>query len=125
MSADTGSTPLPVSLLLCQTNPTTAQCLAPPGPTVTTAIGAQATPTFAVFVIGAGAMPFDPAANRVFVRFQDAAPETCGGGKCGGDAGGHQRGGEDAVTPKVHWLHADCPHPASPSTVSFDPFAVQ
>ena len=46
---------------------------------MTTTIGAQGTPTFAVFVTGAAAMPFDPAANRVFVRFQDAAPQVCGG----------------------------------------------
>ena len=31
-----------------------------------------ATPTFAVFVTGAGIVPFDPAVNRVVVRFKDA-----------------------------------------------------
>lgn len=62
---------LPVSLALCETNPLTGQCLAPPTPTVTTTIGTSATPTFAVFVTGTGVVPFDAAANRIFVRFVD------------------------------------------------------
>ena len=36
---------------------------------MTTTINANATPTFAVFVQGSGNVPFDPAANRIFVRF--------------------------------------------------------
>jgi hypothetical protein len=35
---------------------------------VTTTINANDTPTFVVFVQGSGNVPFDPAANRVFVR---------------------------------------------------------
>jgi len=38
---------------------------------VTTQIDAGATPTFAIFVAGSGPVTFDPAANRVFVRFRD------------------------------------------------------
>ena len=72
VSADTGAATLPISLTLCQTNPGTGACLASPSPTVTTTINAGATPTFGVFVTGAGNVPFDPAANRVFVRFKDA-----------------------------------------------------
>jgi hypothetical protein len=40
--------------------------------------GADATPTFAVFVIGNGQVPFDPARNRIFVRFKDGAGLTRG-----------------------------------------------
>jgi hypothetical protein len=40
-------------------------------PSVTTQIDAGPTPTFAVFVGGAGPGAFDPAAHRVFVRFRD------------------------------------------------------
>ena len=67
-SADTGRVSLPVSLFICQTNPGTGACLGSPASTVTTTINANDTPTFAVFVQGSGNVPFDPAANRVFVR---------------------------------------------------------
>ncbi len=72
VSADTGSASLPVSPFVCQTDPATAACLAPPGSSVTTQIDANATPTFGVFVTGSGVVPFNPAVNRVFVRFTDA-----------------------------------------------------
>lgn len=68
-SADTGDVALPVSIRLCQTDPGTGQCLAPPAPSVTTQIDAGATPTFAVFIEGSGVVPFSPGANRVIVRF--------------------------------------------------------
>src|SRR5262245_21280805 len=45
----------------------------PLGTAVTTMIGTGETPTFAVFVQGLGNVPFVPAVNRVFVRFNDAA----------------------------------------------------
>jgi hypothetical protein len=44
-----------------------------PAGTVTTTIGAGATPTFGVFVTGTGSVAFAPATNRVFVRFRDGA----------------------------------------------------
>jgi len=75
-SADTGSAALPVSLTICQTDPSTAACINPATPTampVTLSIGANETPTFSVFVAAAGAVPFDPANSRVFVRFEDNA----------------------------------------------------
>ena len=68
-SADTGGASLPVIIFICQTNPGTGACLASPSNTVATTINANATPTFAVFVQGSGNVPFDPAANRIFVRF--------------------------------------------------------
>ncbi len=71
-SASAGASTLPIGLTLCETNPATGQCLASPAATVTTTIATNATPTFAVFVEGGGAVPFDPARNRVFVRFRDS-----------------------------------------------------
>jgi len=44
-AANTGAANLPVITLLCQTNPTTGNCLAPPSSTVSTDIPANATPT--------------------------------------------------------------------------------
>jgi hypothetical protein len=57
---------------ICQTSPSTGVCLATPAASVTTTINANDTPTFAIFVQGSAAVPFQPAANRVFVQFQDA-----------------------------------------------------
>jgi hypothetical protein len=45
---------------------------------VTTTINANATPTFGIFVQGSGNVPFDPAANRIFVRFKDSGAVTRG-----------------------------------------------
>jgi hypothetical protein len=67
--ADTGRANLPISINICQTVPATGACLRTPAPTVTTTINAGDTPTFGIFVSGSGAVPFDPANNRVFVRF--------------------------------------------------------
>ena len=77
-SADTGSATLPVNISLCQTNPATSQCISAIGSSVTTTINANATPTFAILVQGSGAVPFDPAANRIFVRFKDSGNVTRG-----------------------------------------------
>jgi hypothetical protein len=77
-TANTGTRSLPLALTLCQTNPQTGQCLAPPAASVTTAIAADATPTFAIFGTASGAIPFDPANSRVFVQFADPAGNICG-----------------------------------------------
>jgi hypothetical protein len=77
-SADTGSASLPLNIFLCETNPATAQCISAIGPSVTTQINANATPTFAILVQGSGVVPFDPATNRVFVRFKDSGNVTRG-----------------------------------------------
>ena len=79
ISADTGSATLPVSLTLCQTNPTTGQCLAAPTSTLTTTIGANLTPTFSIFATATGAISFNPANARIFVRFKDASGGTVRG----------------------------------------------
>jgi hypothetical protein len=67
-----------VAINLCETNPATGQCISAIGPTVITTINADATPTFGIFVTGDGNVPFDPAANRIFVRFKDSGNITRG-----------------------------------------------
>jgi hypothetical protein len=78
VSADTGAAIMPVSLSLCETNPATGQCISAIGPAATTTINTNATPTFGIFVQGNGDVPFDPAANRIFVRFKDGGGVTRG-----------------------------------------------
>ena len=77
-SADTGNATLPVNIFLCQTDPANGQCISAIASSVTTQINANATPTFGFFVQGNGNVPFDPAANRVFVRFKDGGNVTRG-----------------------------------------------
>ncbi len=76
--ADTGGVSLPVSIFLCQTNPSTAQCITPLGTSVTAQINTGETPTFSIFVAGSGTVDFNPATNRIFVRFQDVGLVTRG-----------------------------------------------
>ncbi len=52
--------------------------MSPPVGSVTTQINVNETPTFGVFVTGSVSVPFDPATNRIFVRFQDTGGITCG-----------------------------------------------
>jgi hypothetical protein len=77
-SADTGSASLPVNISLCQTDPATGQCISAVGSSATTQINANETPTFGIFVAGNGPVPFDPATNRIFVRFKDGGGVTRG-----------------------------------------------
>jgi hypothetical protein len=79
-TADTGSATLPVTIALCQTNPTTSACINPttPASSATVTINAGGTPTFGVFVTGTGAVSFAPGTNRVFVRFKDSGGATRG-----------------------------------------------
>jgi hypothetical protein len=77
-SADIGEAALAVNISLCQTNPANGQCISAIGSSVTTQINTNATPTFGIFVQGVGNVPFNPAANRIFVRFQDAGGVTRG-----------------------------------------------
>jgi hypothetical protein len=78
VTLDTGNAVLPVRLTMCQTDPATGQCLSGIGPTLLTTINAHETPTFAIFATGQGTVPFDPATNRIFVRFTDNAFVTRG-----------------------------------------------
>jgi len=70
-SVNTGSTSLPVSFLICQTDPTTSDCLASPTTSVTASIGTNTTPTFGVFATATGAVAFSPATSRIFIDFSD------------------------------------------------------
>lgn len=71
-TVDTGSAAPPLSLFICETNPSDGQCLAPPSPTVETSVAANATPTFSVFATASGDVIFDPANTRIRVRFLEA-----------------------------------------------------
>jgi len=68
-----------VAITICQTDPATGLCNNAPSSSVTTTMAAGATATFGIFVSGSGtAVPFDPAVNRIFVRFKDAGGTTRG-----------------------------------------------
>src|SRR5262245_20702862 len=77
-STDTGGANLPLSISICQTTPATGACQGSPGAIVTTQINPGDTPTFGIFVTASAAVSFDPANNRVFVRFTDAGGVTRG-----------------------------------------------
>jgi hypothetical protein len=68
--ANTGAVTLPISLTLCATNQL-GNCIATPSPSVTASSSANGAPTFGVFARATGAIPFDPANNRIFVQFLD------------------------------------------------------
>ena len=75
--ADTGDVTLPLTVNVCQTSPN-GQCLAAPAPSVQTSIATNATPTFSIFVTTTGTVPFAPATNRIFMRFEDSDGNTRG-----------------------------------------------
>ena len=74
-SADTGTASLPVTLSICKSDAATGECLSAPNASVTTVIDADATATYSIFIAGTGngTVPFDPARNRIFVRFRDGS----------------------------------------------------
>jgi len=77
-SPDTGTAVLPLGLSICQTD-SNGSCMGTAAGSVTLTIGANGTATFAVFVNGMGqAVPLNPAASRIFVRFKDASGATRG-----------------------------------------------
>jgi streptogramin lyase len=78
VSVDTGTAGLPISTTICETNPSTGQCLAAPTPSVALSFADGATPTFSIFVQSSGTIAFAPAASRVFVRFEDAGDSLHG-----------------------------------------------
>jgi sugar lactone lactonase YvrE len=73
-TVDTGTDVLPVSLTLCQSDPSNGACLNPASSLVFLTDTAGATPTFSIFVAqsGSGTIAFSPATARIFVRFTDA-----------------------------------------------------
>ena len=68
-----GTSGIPLSVSICETNPTTGQCLSAIGPSVTTTIAAGAEPTFGIFATASGTVAFSPGVNRIFVRFTDGS----------------------------------------------------
>jgi hypothetical protein len=65
---------LPLSLTICQTNPS-GQCINPPsaGPSSTVTVANSETVTFSIFATGQGVViPYDPANNRVFILGKQA-----------------------------------------------------
>ena len=78
VTADTGALSLPATLSICETDPITGICKDPPAASVQRGIGTGQTPTFAIFVSASSAIGFDPALNRIFVRFKDGSGVTRG-----------------------------------------------
>jgi len=72
-SVDTGNATLPVTATICQSDPVTAQCLAPAASSISVGFPASSTPTFSIFVKASGDVPFAPATARLFVRFNDSS----------------------------------------------------
>ncbi len=79
-SADDNGRDLPLALTICRTNPSTGACTVPAqaAGAAISAIGANEIATFAVFVRATGAVPFDPANNRLFLRLRSADGVTRG-----------------------------------------------
>jgi len=74
ISADTGTTHVPVQLLVCEFDPTIGNCLAIPSPSVPRFINVGDTSFYAIFAVGQGsAILLDPAVNQIFLRFRDAS----------------------------------------------------
>ena len=74
VSANDGGAGLGLTILLCQTDPTSGACTNPAQPSaqpVDLTIASGATPTFAVFVLGGTPVNFDPAGNRIFVDISE------------------------------------------------------
>lgn len=70
-AVSSGVSGLPV--FVCQTDPSTAQCLAPPTAELRVLSARSVVQTFSFFVQGGGrTVPFLPQSNRLFVRFRSA-----------------------------------------------------
>jgi hypothetical protein len=67
-SADTGGVNLPLTITLCQTNPSTGGCYEAPSNTVSSTVNTNQSVTYAVFVQANGAVAFSPAVNRIFLK---------------------------------------------------------
>jgi len=71
-------TELPLDLAICRTDPTSGACEGSIGPSVTTVIENQATPTFAVFATATSTIPLDPANYRIYIEVTDDLGEVRG-----------------------------------------------
>src|SRR5580704_1285952 len=72
VTPNTGTATLPLNITICQTNPTSGQCLLTARSSATATLNSQATATFGIFVSATGSVPFAPATNRIFVQFTDS-----------------------------------------------------
>lgn len=76
----TAANRIPVNLTVCETNPATSVCLAPPTDqplAFDSSNGEQR--TFAIFAQGTGTIPFDPTTNRIKIIFTDEKHRQRGG----------------------------------------------
>ena len=73
--ANTGSTTLPLSISISETDPATGAVI---GDHILQTVGAGENRTVAVFVTFNGCIAFDPAANRIFIEFRDASNNVVG-----------------------------------------------
>jgi hypothetical protein len=78
VTTNTGASTLPVSVAICQTDPTSSVCLQAPSTTITLGIGTNATATFGIFVTGTGDVAPLPGADRIFVQFADSNSTVVG-----------------------------------------------
>jgi hypothetical protein len=69
---------MPLSLSICQTDPLSGACTSEIGPSVTTTIDSDDTPTFSIFATAEGSIPFDPATFRIFIEFTDSEGQVRG-----------------------------------------------
>jgi hypothetical protein len=70
VSADTGGAALPLAMNICQTN-ASAQCIGPALPSISVNMAQNQSATFSIFVAAGGSVPFNPGANRIYVRFTE------------------------------------------------------
>ncbi len=77
VTADTGDTPLPIGIVLCQTD-ASARCQGSPAAAIPVGFTPNAAPTFSIFVSTTGQIPFAPGTARIFVRFKDSAGRSHG-----------------------------------------------
>jgi trimeric autotransporter adhesin len=66
-----GTPTLPLNVTICQTN-MVGTCLAAPAGSATGSFTTGATPTFSIFVTAAGAVPYNPLANVIYVQMLDS-----------------------------------------------------
>jgi hypothetical protein len=71
VTTDTGPVSIPVTAIVCETDPATSRCLSAAGPSVTLQVERGTFHTFGVFVSAIERVAFLPERNRIFVRFKD------------------------------------------------------
>ncbi len=79
-SVDDDGAGLPLTATICRTNPSNGQCVTPASPAAatTSTIATNETATYTIYVSATGAIPFDPARNRLVLRLVSADGVTRG-----------------------------------------------